>query len=704
LARPDPVADPPRRRRPKQVTLSQQRIVIRILGDTTLALACALTLGGIVAGVRAGRRGELGLLKQAEWFAYIIFGLLTLATGAMLYALVTHDFSVSYVAQVGSRSTPLWVTIVSLWSALEGSLLFWGFVLALLTALVAWRTPRSLGPVKGYTIAVLMGIGTFFYFLLVVPASPFMPVSPVPLDGPGPNPLLQNHWLMVVHPPLQYLGYVGMSVPFAFAMGAMLARRNDGEWIRVSRNWMLWAWGFLTLAVVAGMWWSYEVLGWGGYWAWDPVENAAFMPWLTATAYLHSVMVQERRGMLKVWNINLIIATFALTILGTFLTRSGIISSVHAFSAGPIGYYFLGFIGVILVFSFALLAGRSTELSTEGRLDGVASRDTVFLINNMVLTAFTFTVLLGTLFPVAAEAVRGVKVSVGPPFFNQMTLPLMMALLFLMGVGPALPWRRATREEIKRKLGPPTVAASVVLIAALLFGVPSFYAVLAFAFGAFALVSNGQEYVVGARARMRAHGENVFTAIGRLTMANRHRYGGYVAHIGVIAMAVGITASSAYKQEHEFTMRPGDTVHVAGYDLRFDRLWAQEEPRRFTVGADVGVLVNGRQVASMSPRLNYYQMRDEPIPTPHVRSRMTDLYLNLMAFERDGSTATIAVFIEPLVVWIWIGGAIIGLGVGIAVWPQRPRRAPQPQPATPSPRPAAHPKRRRKQPAGVGGD
>jgi cytochrome c-type biogenesis protein CcmF len=685
-------------------TSSQPTIVIRILGDTTIALACALTLGGIVAGVRAARRDTPGLHRQAEWFAYIIFGLITVATGAMLYALVTHDFSVSYVAQVGSRSTPLWVSIVSLWSALEGSLLFWAFVLSLLTALVAWRTPRSLGAVKGYTLAVLMGIGTFFFLLLVIPASPFMPVNPVPLDGPGPNPLLQNHWLMVVHPPLQYLGYVGMSVPFAFAMGSLLAHRYDSEWIRVSRNWMLAAWGFLTLAVVAGMWWSYEVLGWGGYWAWDPVENAAFMPWLTATAYLHSVMVQERRGMLKVWNLNLIIATFALTILGTFLTRSGIISSVHAFSSGPIGYWFLGFIGVILVFSYALLAGRSSELSSEGRLDGVASRDTAFLVNNMVLTAFTFTVLLGTMFPLVAEIVRGVKVSVGAPFFNQMTLPLMVMLLFLMGVGPALPWRRASAEEMKRKLGPPTIAAAVVLVGSLVFRVPSFYASLAFAFAAFAFVSNGQEYVIGARARMRAHGENVFRAIGRLTMANRHRYGGYIAHFGVIAMAVGIAASSAYRQDHEFTMRPGETVHVSGYDLRFDRLWAQEEPRRFTVGADVAVSIGGREVANMTPRLNFYQMRDEPIPTPHVRSRMTDLYLNLMAFERDGSTATIAVFIEPLVVWIWIGGAIIGLGVVIAGWPQRPRRPQSGRVAVPIPKPAARPQRRRQPAAPVGGD
>jgi cytochrome c-type biogenesis protein CcmF len=679
--------------------------VIRLLGDGSVALACALTLGGIVAGVRAARRDDPALLRQVDRFAYLIFALLSLATGAMIYALVTHDFSISYVAQVGSRSTPLWVTIVSLWSALEGSLLFWGFVLALLTALVAWRTPASLGPVKAYTLAVLFGIGTFFYFLLVGPASPFMAVSPVPFDGPGPNPLLQNHWLMVVHPPLQYLGYVGMSVPFAFAMASLLARRYDTEWINVSRNWMLWAWGFLTLAVIAGMWWSYEVLGWGGYWAWDPVENAAFMPWLTATAYLHSVMVQERRGMLRVWNLNLMIATFVLTILGTFLTRSGIVSSVHAFSAGPIGYYFLGFIAVILVFSFALLAGRSSELSSEGRLDGVASRDTVFLINNMVLTAFTFTVLLGTMFPVLAEAVRGVKVSVGAPFFNMMTLPLCMALLFLMGVGPALPWRRATGEEMRRKLGPPTVALALTVVISLIIGVPSIYAILAFGFGAFAFVSNGQEFVIGARARMRAHGENVLRALSRLTTANRHRYGGYVAHLGVVIMTVGIAASSAYKLEHEQTVRPGETFHVAGYDLTFQRLWAAEESQRFVIGADVDLARNGRHLRSLTPRLNFYHMREEPIPTPHVHSRMTDVYLNLMAFERDGSSATIAVFIEPLVVWIWLGGGIISLGVVIAVWPQRPRRTPRP----PVPqqqtikRAPARPKVRRKL-AATGGD
>jgi cytochrome c-type biogenesis protein CcmF len=677
--------------------------VLRLLGDVTVMLSCALALGGIVAGVRAARRDDPRLMRQVNRFAYAAFALMSIATAAMVIGLATHDFSISYVAQVGSRATPLFYTVISLWGALEGSLLFWGWVLALYTAVVAWRTADSVGALKAYALAVLMGIGVFFYYLLVGPASPFGAVYPVPADGPGPNPMLQNHWLMALHPPLLYLGYVGLSVPFAFAIGSLLARRSDADWIRLSRRWTLWSWTFLTIAIVAGMWWAYEVLGWGGYWAWDPVENASFMPWLTATAFLHSIMVQERRGILKIWNLNLVIASFLLTILGTFITRSGIISSVHAFASGTIGYYFLGFIVVCLVGSLTLLAGRSTELHSEGRLDGVASRDTVFLINNLLLSAFTFTVLLGTMFPLIAEAFRDEKVSVGAPFFNQMTMPLAVALIFLMGVGPALPWRRASKEEVRRKLAAPTIAMLVVLVAAIALRVPSYLAVLAYAFAAFALVANSWEFVIGARARMRAHGENAFQALGRLTMANRNRYGGYTAHIGVILFVVGVATSSIYREEYDRTLKLDEPVHVAGYDLTLRRVWAAEERQRFVVGADVEIARDGKLVTRLDPRLNYYPMSQEPIPTPAVREANTDLYLNLMAFERDGSQATVTFFIEPLVIWIWIGTLVVTLGAGIALWPekkrQRPTRAPLPGP---QPQRARSP--RREEATLVGGD
>jgi cytochrome c-type biogenesis protein CcmF len=679
--------------------------VLRLIGDVSVMLACALALGGIVAGVRAARQGGAGLMRQVNWFAYVIFGLMTLSMGAMVAGLVTHDFSISYVAQVGSRATPTFFTIISLWGALEGSLLLWAWVLAMFAALVALRTPDSVGQLKGYTMAVMMGISVFFFYLLIGPASPFGLVSPVPLDGPGPNPMLQNHWLMALHPPLMYLGYVGMAVPFAFAIGSLLAHRSDADWIRLTRRWTLWAWLFLTLANVAGMWWAYEVLGWGGYWAWDPVENASFMPWLTATAFLHSVMVQERRGILKVWNLNLVIATFLLTILGTFITRSGIISSVHAFASGTIGYYFLGFIAFCLIGSLALLAGRSSELHSEGRLDGVASRDTVFLLNNLLLSAFTFTVLLGTMFPLVAEAFRDEKVSVGAPFFNQMTLPIVVVIIFLMGVGPALPWRRASKEEVRRKLMPPTIAMAVVFVLSLALGVPYWIGVFAYAFAAFALVANSWEFVVGARARMRAHSENVFQALGRLTMANRHRYGGYVAHLGVILFVIGVATSSMYKQEFDRTLQLGVPAEAGGYQLTLQRVWAAEEPQRFVVGADVDVERDGRLVTRMSPRLNYYPMQQEPIPTPDVREANTDLYINLMAFERDGSTATVTFFIEPLVIWIWIGTIVLTFGVGIALWPDKRRRAPGKKPVPQSQKPKQNRTRKpREEAALVGGD
>src|SRR5688572_30845534 len=504
--------------------------------------------------------GNERLTATARSIAYVIFLLMFVANSAMIYGLVTHDFSISYVAQVGSRATPVFFTVISLWSSLEGSILFWGLVLSGFTAAATYLNRGRLGALGDYATGTMLGVGVFFYLLLIGPADPFLLVSPAPLDGPGPNPLLQNHILMAIHPPLLYLGYVGMTVPFAFATGALLSGRLDDTWIRETRRWTITAWMFLSLAIMMGMWWSYEVLGWGGYWAWDPVENASFMPWLTATAFLHSVMVQERRDMLRVWNLSLIVSTFLLTILGTFLTRSGVLSSVHAFSEGPIGKYFLGFIAVVLVFSLILLMGRSDELRTAGKIDNPVSRETVFLINNLLLTAFTFTVLLGTLFPLVAEAVRGVKVSVGAPFFNKMTVPLCAALLFMVGVGPALPWRGGDKEALKKKFVTPIVFAIAGASVAIVLGARSFYGILAFMFAAFALGTNGQEFWQGTRARMRAHGENAGTALTRLVRSNNRRYGGFVAHLGVVAMALGIAASSVFKSERQATLRPGETM------------------------------------------------------------------------------------------------------------------------------------------------
>ena len=653
--------------------------MIRMIGLSACIAALAVASYGVVAAVVGVKRREAALVRSARSAAYTCFALMTIANLAMIYGLVTHDFSIDYVAQVGSRSTPLFFTIISLWSSLEGSILFWGWVLSFYTAVSVWLTGPRLGALGAYANATMLGVGVFFYILLAGPANPWGLISPAPLDGPGPNPLLQNHWLMGVHPPLLYLGYVGMTVPVGFGMGALLSGRLDDTWLRVTHRWTVAAWGFLSLAIVAGMWWSYEVLGWGGWWAWDPVENASFMPWLTATAFMHSGMVQERRGLLRVWNMSLIIATFLLTILGTFLTRSGIISSVHAFSEGPIGMYFLAFIAIVLLFSLIMLTGRSSELRSDGHLDNMVSRETVFLVNNLLLTAFTFTVLLGTMFPLVAEALRGEKVSVGAPFFNQMTVPICVMLLFLVGVGPMLPWKVVNLDEFKRKTKIPFMALTATLILALAFGLRNVWGLIAFSFAAWAGAANLQEFAAGAAARRRAGGGGWASSLFGLIKANPRRYGGYVAHIGLILSAVGMTGSSVLQSDIVSTVSPGESVELQGYTVRFDRIEGLSEPHRFVVLAHLTVLIDGEEAGRMDPRLNYYRSRgEEAITTPSVRSRAhQDLYVNLLAFADDGSTATLHVIVEPLVVWIWIGSFVVAFGALISVVGGR-RRAPKP--------------------------
>ncbi|MBX9928287.1 MAG: heme lyase CcmF/NrfE family subunit [Gemmatimonadaceae bacterium] len=648
----------------------------RLIGLDALWLSLAVSLFGVLLVPAAIIR------RRPEWLAwtrsavYTNFALLTLAAGAMVYGLVAHDFSISYVAQVGSRATPLLFTVISLWGALEGSILFWAWVLAFYAAAVLWVNRDREGTLVPYASAVILAVAVFFGILLVGPANPFHLVSPVPPDGPGPNPLLQNHILMAVHPPLLYLGYVGLTVPFAFAVAAMLnGEVLQDHWVVLARRWTLVAWALLSAAIIAGMWWSYEVLGWGGYWAWDPVENASFMPWLTATAYLHSVMVQERRGLLRLWTLNLVVATFVLTILGTFLTRSGIVSSVHAFTQGTIGWYFLAFIGVVLVAALVLVAGNSDRLKSEGQLGGVISRDTVFLLNNLLLTAFTFTVLVGTLFPLVAEAARGVKVSVGEPFFNRMTLPICVALLFLMGVGPALPWRGVSNDEARSRLLPPAVGAALALVIALMSGVRMPYALLAWVSAGYAIAAVLREYQRGVGGRMRARGERWLVALVRLVRGNRRRYGGFLSHIGVFVVALAIATSSALRREHEQTLRPGESMSLAGFEIRLDKVSGREEPQRAVIGAAVTILRGGAVLRRMEPRMNFYPTQQSPVPTPDVRSTPAgDLYLTLMAFRPDGTTATIKAIHEPLVPWIWIGGMIVILGALVALWPT-PARA-----------------------------
>ena len=666
--------------------------MIGTIAHNALLVSVAVIAIGIFVTPYAISTGRRDFLQLTYASIYTNFLLVTIATTCMIAALVTHDFSVSYVASVGSRSTPLLFTIISLWGALEGSILFWGWVLAMYAAAVVWMHQRRPGNLIPYASMTLLIVAAFFAILLVGPADPFKPVFPVPSDGPGPNTLLQNHILMAVHPPLLYLGYVGMSVPFAFAIGAILSNEaTSNDWAVLSRRWMIASWGFLSAAIIAGMWWSYEVLGWGGYWAWDPVENASFLPWLTATAYLHSVMVQERRDMLRLWTLNLCVATFVLTILGTFLTRSGILSSVHAFTTGSIGYYFLAFFAFVLIGTFVMVAGHSDRIRTKGSLGGAASRETIFLFNNLFLTAIMLTVLVGTLYPLVAEAIRGVKVSVGEPFFNRMAVPAMVALIFLMGVGPALPWGSTSWEDAKKRILPPFIGAVILAAIGIVAGARGIYPVLAFAFVGYAAMANLREYWIGMRARQRAHGESLPVALIRLTKANRRRYGGYLAHVGVLLVALGVTTSSTFRTEREATIVPGGTMSVAGRTVRLKNVWGKEEPQRSVIGATLEVLAkNGSVTGTIEPRMNFYKVSDTPVPTPDVMSSIRgDLYANLMAFESNGKNATIKLIVEPLVPWIWFGGLVVVMGAIIGLpYRGRIRSTPAPAPVSVPPREA----------------
>jgi len=651
--------------------------MLSLLGSTFVLAALLGAAVVVVAGYWGGLRDRPALRDAARYGVYFVFVAMLGAVVVMEVALLTHDFSVEYVASVGSRETPTYYTAISLWSSLDGSILFWGLILAGYAALVARVSRDDYPRFMPFVNATNMLVGLFFFGLLVGPADPFGVVSPAPANGPGPNPLLQNHPLMGLHPPLLYLGYVGMTVPFSFAIAALVSGNLSERWIRASRRWMLGPWAFLTLGIVAGAWWSYEVLGWGGYWAWDPVENASFLPWLTATAFLHSVMVQERRGMLKTWNLSLVIGTFLLTIFGTFLTRSGILDSVHAFTEGLIGPIFFTFMAVVTIGSLALVAWRGDRLHAPGRLDGVASRESAFILNNLLFMALTFTVLLGTLFPLVVEAVRGSRISVGPPYFDMVSAPIGMALLFLMGVGPSLPWGRTDPDRMKRTFWLPTAVGAAISAMALALGVRAVYPVLTFGLAGFVMTTIVEEFRKGMDARRRISGARRLGALRELLLRNGRRYGGYVVHAGVVVIIVALSISKEWRFEREVTVQRGESMEIGDYQVRLDRVWGEQQPQRFVVGSTVQVFAGDEPAGTLEPSLNFYPNSDQPIATPAVRSTpKEDLYLTLMAFDsEEGRHATIRAIVNPAVPWLWVGGLIIGFGALLAIWPRGASRS-----------------------------
>jgi cytochrome c-type biogenesis protein CcmF len=517
-------------------------------------------------------------------------------------------------------------------------------------------------------------VGVFFTFLVAGIANPFEPVSPVPEDGPGPNALLQNHLLMVIHPPMLYLGYVGMTVPFGMAAAALLAGRLDAAWVRALRQWMLLPWGCLTVGIILGGWWSYEVLGWGGYWAWDPVENASFLPWLTATAFLHSAMVMERRDHLKGWTLCLVLATFLLTILGTFMTRSGVFNSVHSFTQSPIGPVFLGFLALGTLFSVLLLAARVDKLSAPTEGLAPLSREVAFLLNNLLFVAFTFTVLVGTVYPLLNEAMTGEKLSVGEPYFDRMAAPIGLLIVFLMGIGPSLPWGRCDSTRLIRRLGVPAVVGVIVVLLSVLAGLEGAWALLTFGACGFAGAVTVRELLEPAWQRSRDKGESPLVATLQVARRARQRFGGYIVHLGVILVVVGVAASSSYTQRIDVTLRAGEPEEVLGYTLTYLGSEDLVEPHRHRTEASVAVRLGDEEVGTLVPALNRYRSMAQPLGSPAVRSTMReDLYLQLVQVDTQTETLSLRVLVEPMVWWLWFGGGVMALGTLVAAWPRRRR-------------------------------
>src|SRR6266545_2475335 len=644
------------------------------LGYAATVAALALALFGCIAATVGASTERHALVVSSERAAIGVWLLVTACMLLLVYAFLTFDFSVRYVASNTNRGTPFYYRITALWGSLEGSIILWTWMLSLYTLIVVVQYRRRQPSFYPWVLAVMLGIAAFFLLVMTIPAPPFQRLSPIPADGRGLNPLLEDTG-MITHPVALYLGFTGFTVPFAFAMAALITGRIGDEWITITRRWTIVAWYFLSLGLLIGGWWSYHVLGWGGYWAWDPVENAAFMPWLTATAFLHSVMVQERRRMLKLWNLSLIILTFGLTIFGTFLTRSGIIGSVHSFTQGSIGFFFLGFLALVLLGSFSLLASRVERLRAEGALDSVVSRESMFLLNNLFLVAATFTVFFGTVFPLISEAVRGVKISVGAPFFNLVNIPVFLALLFLMGIGPLIAWRRASAQNLKRNFLKPVLAGIVAAAVLRLFGVANVLVLAAMGLVIFVSATIVLDYARAVRARRRS-GEGWSAATWGLLLRQNRRYGGFIVHLGILVIALGVAGSQAWSVQKEVTLDKGQSMALAGYQVRFDGLSASEESNHAKVTGAFTV-TNGQAGGYMLyPAKKFYPQDTNPIAAVDYRLGLfEDVYLVLGDFATDGSHATVKLQVNRMVSWLWLGGLVLTLGAALAILPDARRPA-----------------------------
>ncbi|MCL4460011.1 MAG: heme lyase CcmF/NrfE family subunit [Chloroflexi bacterium] len=644
------------------------------VGQLALVAAFIIALYTMVASALGVRRGLVEMLESSYNGVLAVWGLTTVAAVSLIYLLISHDFGVRYVAEYTSRDMSIWYTISAFWAGQEGSLLLWAWVLSIFAAIVLVQNRKRNRKIIPYVAAVMMGIQAFFLGLLVFASNPFVRLVSPPADGQGLNPLLENPG-MFFHPPTLYLGYVGFTVPFAFCLAALVSGQLSDEWIRSTRRWTLIAWFFLGLGNLLGAQWAYVELGWGGYWGWDPVENASLMPWLTGTAYLHSVMIQQRRGMLKVWNVVLIIITFTLVLFGTFLTRSGILSSVHAFGETSLGPPFLTLIAAILLGSLGLLLKRLPLLKGENELDSMLSRESGFLLNNLILLGAAFATFWGTIFPLISEAVRGVKITVSAPYFNQVNGPIFGLLIALMGICTLIGWRKASVENLLRNFLVPIIMAVILGIILWAMGVREPYALGGFTACGFVVSTILFDFCRAVSVRYRNTRENPFKVIVNLIWSNKPRYGGYIVHLGIVLIAIGITASSFYPVEKEATLAVGDTLAIKDYTLKYMGLSEYSTPSKQVIAGTVEVYSGDKKIDTLTSEKYYHKGHENPVTEVAIRTTpLEDLYIILAGWDAKSGTATFKVLVNPLVVWIWIGGGVLLLGTVVAVWPDARER------------------------------
>jgi cytochrome c-type biogenesis protein CcmF len=661
-------------------------------GYGALVIAFLVSLYGIFAALFGARRNLPAWVESARLAMLLTFPLITLSALSLIILLVNHNYEVEFVASVTSNSMPLYLRITALWGGQSGSLVFWAWLMSAFASAVTlrkWQRDREFLP---WVVVVSLITLAFFLLLIIffenpfnrlwatatgsVVQSMFQPAGArlfVQADGRGLNPLLR-HPGMIIHPPMLYLGFVSFVIPFAFAIAALVTGRTDDRWIRLTRRWTLVAWLFLSLGLILGGRWAYDVLGWGGYWGWDPVEIAAFMPWLTGTAFLHSVMIQEKRGMLKHWNMVLIILTYSLVIFGTFLTRSGVLSSVHAFAQSAIGPLFFIFIGATFLVSLFLLLRRWESLKSETQMTSLLSREALFLLNNLLFMGILIVCFWGVIYPLISELATGQKVTVGPPYYERATGPLFAGLLLLMGIAPLAAWRHSTAQTLGKAIWKPFLVSLLVPGLALVFGVRQWAALLGFWLAAFVTAVTLYEFWRGAMARHRRSGENFFAALWNLAGRNRRRYGGYVIHLGVVLMAVGIIGIEIFQTETQGTLQMGQSLNLGRYTMTFNQLNEFETPDgRLVTRAVVAVAKDGKPVGELYPRRDYYYESQQPMTIPGVRSTMDDDFYVLLVDWQPISTAgaTFKLYHNPLVNWLWLGGIVFILGTMIAAWPDK---------------------------------